>query len=173
MVNGQIILACDEAGAFEEYIPKEVGHTGVGRRHQAIAVLLHNDKAEVLLQRRKHQVFDNIWDITGATHPLHKEDGRDETLEEATRRCLKDEWDIKEIGELREVGVYNYFARYNGFCENEYCHLLTGEYNGDFKLNPEIGYEYKWIKKGDFLEDIGKNPQKYSPWAVKAAELLE
>lgn len=172
MNSGQIILACDEAGKFEEYIPKEIGHTGVGKRHLAIAVLILN-KGEVLLQRRKHKIFNNIWDITGATHPLHREDGSDESLEEATRRCLEDEWSIREIREVREVGVYNYFAKYDGLCENEHCHLFLGEYDGDFKLNSEVGYEHKWMKKEDFLKDIKKNPEKYTPWAVKAAELLK
>jgi isopentenyl-diphosphate Delta-isomerase len=88
----QIILACDDNGKFIEYIPKMVGHTGDGRRHLAITVLLYNSKGEVLLQRRKHKVFDNIWDFTGSTHPLHKEDGKDESLEEATLRFLKVEY---------------------------------------------------------------------------------
>ncbi|MCL4365644.1 NUDIX domain-containing protein, partial [Patescibacteria group bacterium] len=84
----QIILAVDDNGKFLEYIPKEVGHTGLGKRHLAIAVILYNFKGQVLLQKRKHQIFNNIWDTTGATHPLHRENGSDESLEEATRRCL-------------------------------------------------------------------------------------
>lgn len=68
LTDGQIILACDEQGVFTgEYIPKEIGHTGKGKRHLAITVLLENSKGEVLLQRRKHQIFDGIWDLTGAT----------------------------------------------------------------------------------------------------------
>ena len=72
MSDSQIILAVDDSGNFLEYIPKELGHTGEGKRHLAIAVLLFNSKGQVLLQKRKHKIFDNIWDITGATHPLHK-----------------------------------------------------------------------------------------------------
>lgn len=83
-MDNQIILACDDQGNFTgEYIPKEVGHTGNGKRHLAITVLLYNNQGQVLLQRRKHQVFDDIWDITGATHPLHTDD-EDESLKQAT-----------------------------------------------------------------------------------------
>lgn len=72
-MDDQIILAVDSAGNFTgQYIPKSVGHTGKGQRHLAISVLLFNDKGQVLLQKRKHQVFDDIWDVTGATHPLHR-----------------------------------------------------------------------------------------------------
>lgn len=174
----QIILAVDEKGKFRgEYIPKSVGHTGEGRRHLAITVLLYNSKGQVLLQKRKHKVFDNIWDITGATHPLHREDGSDESLEEATRRCLKTEWGIREIGEIRVIGSFNYFAPYHTvqgeYCENERCAILVGEYNGPLNLNPEVGYEYKWMEKQEFLKDIEANPQNYTPWAVKAVKIIK
>ncbi len=174
MPERQTILACDDAGVFNgEYIPKEVGHTGSGRRHLAIAVLLYNNKGEVLLQKRKHKVFDDIWDVTGATHPLHKKDGTDETLEEATLRCLKSEYNIDPIP-LKNLGAFNYAAEYkDGLCENEHCYQFVGEYNGKFKLNSEMGYGYKWMDKKEFLQDMETRPENYSPWAIKAAELLE
>lgn len=176
----QIILAVDEEGQFLEYIPKKAGHTGLGKRHLAIAVILENSKGQILLQKRKHQIFDNLWDITGATHPLHKQTG-DETLEEATRRCLIEEWGIRGIRDLREAGVFNYFAPYHPvpsgtgqgeFCENEHCYLLVGQYDGAIDLNPKMGYEYKWIDKNQFLKDLNSQPQNFTPWAVKSAEIL-
>lgn len=167
----QIILAVDDNGKFLEYIPKETGHQGKGRRHLAIAVLLENKKGQVLLQKRKHKIFDNIWDITGATHPLHIQD-TDETLEEATLRCLREEWDIKEIRDIKILGEFNYFAQYGEYCENEHCFLLVGEYDGEVKLNPEMGYKYKWADKGEFLKDIKENSKNYTPWAVESAKIL-
>lgn len=168
----QIILACDDQGNFLEYIPKEVGHTGKGRRHLAITVLVYNSKGQVLLQRRKHKVFDNIWDFTASTHPLHKQNGSDESLEEAAQRALKDEYDIDNIF-LKEVGNFNYFASIGGLCENEHDYLFMGEYNGDVNLNTEVAYEFKWADKKEFLADIEKNPQKYSPWAIEGVKLLK
>lgn len=169
----QIILAVDDNGKFLEYIPKEEGHTGLGKRHLAIAVILENSKGQVLLQKRKHQIFNNIWDITGATHPLHLENNTDETLEEATVRCLKEEWDIKGFKELKRVGAFNYFAQYDELCENEYCYLLTGRYDGEVTLNPHMGYEYKWVNKQEFLKDIANYPQKYTKWAQESVRILE
>lgn len=172
-MNDQVILAVDENGKFNgEYIPKMVGHTGEGKRHLAITVLIYNSKDEVLLQKRKHQVFDNIWDITGATHPLHKEDGKDETLEEATLRCLKVEYNIKNVN-LKNLGAFNYFAKYENLCENEHCALLIGEYNGEVELNSDVGYSYKWMDKNEFLKDIEQNPKKYSAWAIASIPLLK
>ncbi len=217
----QIILAVDDEGKFLEYIPKEVGHKGEGRRHLAIAVLIFDSQGQVLLQKRKHQIFDNIWDITGATHPLHlsypchserseespdsnleiaaspstiaqdprndkkckvcQQDNVDETLEEATRRCLREEWDIKEVRDIKILGEFNYFAPYHPvpdgtgqgeYCENEHCFLMIGEYDGEVNLNQTAGYEYKWVDKEEFLKDIRVNPQNYTPWAIEGVKIL-
>ena len=44
-MDNQIILVSDEKGNFTgEYIPKEMGHTGLGKRHLAITVLIYNKK---------------------------------------------------------------------------------------------------------------------------------
>lgn len=172
-MDDQIILACDDDGKFLEYIPRVVGHTGKGRRHLAVTVLIYNSKGEVLLQRRKHKVFDNIWDFTASTHPLHKSDDLDESLEEAAIRCLESEWGIREIRGIRVVGEFNYFAQIGPYCENEHDFLLIGEYNGEVKLNPDIAYEYKWVSKGVMLKDMESNPQKYSAWANEGLKVLK
>ena len=100
-------------------------------------------------------------------------DAGDESLEEATRRCLKIEWGIREIRKIRVIGSFNYFAKYGKYCENEHCAIMVGEYNGPLNLNPEVGYEYKWMDKSEFLQDIEKNPKKYSPWTIKAAKIIK
>lgn len=172
-MDQQIILAVDDDGKFLKYIPKEIGHKGEGKRHLAITVLIQNSKGQVLLQRRKHKVFDNIWDFTASTHPLHKADGSDESLEEATLRALESEWGMKEIKNLRVLGGFNYFAKINGLCENEYDNLLMGEYDGEVKMDENTGYEYKWMDKGELLKDIEENPSKYTPWANEGVKLLK
>lgn len=173
MTKKQFILACDEKGRFSgEYIPKEIGHTGKGRRHLAIVVLLYSSKGAVLLQKRKHHVFDGIWDLTGATHPLQKNSGY-ESLKEATLRCLKTEYSITEPVEVDIVGAFNYFAQDESKCENEHCSILIGEYNGRFTPNPDVAYECRWVNKRDFLEDIEKTPEKYSAWAIEGVKVLK
>lgn len=172
-MSDQIILVVDEDGKFNgEYIPKMVGHTGKGKRHLAITVLLYNKKGEVLLQRRKHKIFDNIWDLTGATHPLHLEGG-DESLEEATWRCLREEWGIREIGQIRVIGEFNYFAKNGKYCENEHCAVLLGKYDGPIKIDPGVAYEFKWEDWEFLLKDIEKNPKKYTPWANEGLKILK
>lgn len=179
-MNNQIILACDDSGNFLEYIPKELGHKGEGKRHLAISVLIVNKKGQVLLQKRKHKIFDAIWDITGATHPLHDPlSGEDESLDEATQRCLKDEWGIEgenlpagRLG-LRNCGAFNYFVKDGENCENEHCFIMTGEFNGEVKLSKNAGYEYLWMGKNKFLKDMAENADKYSAWAKEGVRILK
>jgi isopentenyldiphosphate isomerase len=170
--GGQTLLLADQDGRFTgEYIAKELAHRGDGRRHLAIAVLLYNSKDEVLLQRRRHRIFDDLWDLTGATHPLHREDGSDETFEQAGARCLEVEYDLHGVA-LETVGAFNYFARYGELCENEHCALLLGAYSGPLRLNPAVGYDCHWMPRLEFAGDIAQHPGRYTAWARESARLL-
>ncbi len=172
-MDEQIILGADENGNFTgEYFPKSEGHTGKGRHHLAITVQIYNSKGEVLLQKRKHKIFDNIWDMTASTHPLHRDDGTDETDEEATLRALEVEYGIKDV-DLKNLGGFNYFAKYGNFCENEHDKMLIGKYDRKVNLNPEAGYEYKWMPKEDFLKDVSEHPEQYTPWTIEGVKLLQ
>lgn len=171
MVN-QIIIVCDDKGnPTGEYIPKMAGVSGDGKKHLAITVVLYNKKEEILLQKRKHQVFDNLWDLTASTDLSHFE-GKDESFEEAAERCLKREYSISNL-KLKNLGGFSYFAKDGDHCENEFDVMLTGEYNGEVNLNLEVGYEYKWMEKQGFLKDIEANPQNYTPWAIEGVKILK
>lgn len=166
------IIICDNNGyPTGDYVAKEVGHTGEGKHHLAITVLLINNQGQVLLQKRKHKRFDSLWDLTGATDLYHLE-ASDETFEEATLRCLKKEYGIGKIS-LKNLGGFNYLAKWGEYCENEYCVMMLGEYDGEVKMDPNVGYEYKWVNKVKFLKDIESNPQNYTPWAIEGIKVLK
>jgi len=167
----QIIQAVDNEGKFLRYVSKEEAHKGEGIHHLAITVFIFNSKGELLLQKRKHKVFDNFWDNTASTHQLHLKD-RDETDEESTLRALKNEYGIENV-ELKNLGGFNYFEKIGALCENEFCKLLVGTYEGKIKLNPEVGYSYKWIPKKDFIKELEEKPEEYTPWCKVAAKILE
>lgn len=172
-MDEQIIIVCDDQGnPTGEYIPKIEGISGDGVKHLAVSVLLYNSKGEVLIQKRKHKVFDNLWDVTASTDVSHFKEGQDESLEEAVKRCLKREYNIEGVNNLKNLGGFSYFAKDGDHCENEYDVMWVAEYNGEFTLNPEVGYEYKWMRKEEFLKDIKANPQNYTPWAIHCSSFL-
>jgi isopentenyldiphosphate isomerase len=76
--------------AFVGYASRDECHTGQGRLHRALVGILFNGRGQILLQKRKSHLWDNFWDITAATHPLHLPSG-DESYEAAMRRCLQAE----------------------------------------------------------------------------------
>lgn len=171
-MDDQLIIVCDDQGnPTGEYISKEKGHRGKGRRHLAICVLLVNSQGKVVLQRRKHRIFDNLWDLTGATNNL-RIDNKNEDFIEACKRCLKEEYGIEGV-EVEKMGKFNYFAQDGKYCENEHCAILIGEYDGEIKPNPKDAYEVKWINKKGFMKDLENNPDSYTPWSIKAVKILK
>ena len=74
---------------------------------------------------------------------------------------------------VREIGEFNYFAQVGDLCENEHDYLLIGEYNGEFQLNPETGYEAKWIDKQEVLKDMEESPDKYTRWSQESLKVLK
>lgn len=162
-------------GAYED---KGECHFGDGIHHRAFVVLLENSKGEVLLQYRKHVRWDEFWDLTAISHVLHLrhalEDAskvHDETYEEAANRSLQEEMGISNV-KVKKISGFNYFAKYHAHCENEYCAILLGKYNGEVKANPEVIYEYKWMPKKEFFKDVENNPEKYTPWAIETVKIL-
>lgn len=170
-MEDQIISAVDDSGKFLEYIPRMAGHTGLGRRHLGITILVFNKAAQILLQKRKHLVFDNIWCFTADTHPYHIVN-RDETIEEASERALKEDFNIDNIS-LENLGFFNYFEQDGKYCENEYCAMVIGEYDGPIKMNPEHGYDFVWMDKEDFLKEVENNPKKWAPWVPGGIKILK
>jgi isopentenyl-diphosphate delta-isomerase len=170
--NRQMLIVVDEndtpTGQYED---KGECHFGNGIHHRAFVVLLENSKDEVLLQLRKHVRWDRFWDLTAISHVLHLPD-HDETYEEAARRALKIEMGITDVT-LKKIGGFNYFARYHAHCENEYCAILIGTYDGEYVSNRSVVYATKWMKKDAFYDDVAKNPDKYTPWAVLAVAELK
>jgi geranylgeranyl diphosphate synthase type I len=167
----QKLLLVDKNDRFLGYARRSECHVGRGLKHRAFVSLIFNSKNQVLLQKRKHKLFDNVWDLTAISHPLHLKD-RDENYQDASDRALKKEMGIGHV-EVENIGAFNYFARDGKNCENEYCAVLVGKYDGNHKANSAEVYESKWIGFEDFLNDIKTNPKNYAPWAILASRKLQ
>lgn len=161
------VILVDEKDNFLGYEKKEVCHTGGGKRHRAITIFLFNKEGKILLQRRKHKRWDNVWDTAGATDVRHLEHG-DESYEDSGERCMKTEWNISVP--LRRLFGFNYFEKYGTMCENEYCMILIGEAPDNINYNPDVAYGQRWIGVKELAEEIGKNPDEYTPWAIIAVK---
>ncbi len=153
------------------YAPKSVCHTGKGKRHRAFVVALYNSKGMLLLQRRKHALFSNRWDLTGASHPLRLR-SRNETYVEAAARCVKTEFGIRGVS-FRKIGAFNYFAPQGRKCENEHCAVIVGRYDGKVRPNSKMAYGFRWATLRQTLKEIRKEPESFVMWARLGARVLK
>ena len=166
----QVLLVNNEDEVIG-YGSVEKSHAGNGKRHRAFVTLLFDDNNRVLLQKRKHKLFDGLWDLTAISHPL-RIGGITESYQQASDRALKKEMGIEHV-DVNKVGAFNYFAKDGKNCENEYCAILTGEFSGKFKPNSREVYEANRINFADFLVDVRKNPAKFTPWAQETAKVFQ
>lgn len=170
MADQNLVLVDENNNPSGEYAPKMVCHSDKGLTHLAFTVLILNSKNEVLLQNRKHLLWDHFWDLTNS-HPLHLEN-HDESISEAVGRCVQKEWGINLP--VKELFSFRYFAKHkNNFCENEYCVFLLGKYDGEVYPSDEVAYGYKWMSFEDLKKDIKVHPEFYTPWLVRGVSELE
>lgn len=169
--DDQTLLVVDDDNKFLGYAPRGECHSGKGKRHRAFVTLLFDSQNRVLLQKRKHRLFDGLWDLTAISHPLHT-DEHDETFQEASDRALSKEMGIESVS-IEDIGAFNYFARDKENCENEHCAVLIGYYDGEFKANTEEVYETAKTDFDDFAKDVENNPSKYTPWARLSVDVLK
>lgn len=166
----QTLILVDEKDNILSYAPRNKCHTGEGKRHRAFVILLFNKDKKILLQHRKHKLFDKLWNLAAASHPIHV-DGRNESYIESASRCLRDEWGIENV-ELKKIGAFNYFKEYGDHCENEHCALIVGEYDGELDMNPEVAYGFRWVSLKQLLSEIEKNPEIFTQWLKEAVKVL-
>lgn len=167
----ETLILVDENDKFLGYAPREECHFGEGKKHRAFVTLLLDSHNQVLLQRRKHRLFDNMWDLTAVSHLLHLDD-HDETEQEASDRALKKEMSIGHV-QVEDLGSFNYFSQQDQNCENENCSVLVGKYDGAFTPNSNEVYKVKKLHLEEFLTDMKTNPLSYTPWAVLSSNILQ
>jgi len=172
MDRHQQLLLVDHNDNFSgQYADRLSCHTGKGLHHRAFVVVIFNSQNEILLQKRKHILWDGYWDVTAISHVLHKKD-YDESYKQAAYRALNNEMGIPEIP-IKNIGGFNYFAKYHAYCENEYCAVLVGKWEGNIRTNPAAVYEYKWMIADEFYTDTKMHRSLYAPWTILTAELLQ
>lgn len=170
-MENQTLILVDDNDTFLGYEDRTVCHAGKGKKHRAFVTLLIDKDGKVLLQKRKHILFDNLWDFTVISHNLHLSD-HDESYQEASDRSLRREMGIPPVT-IKNLGGFSYFAPQDDLCENEYCVVLVGHYDSDYVPNLGCVYEAKKMPLGDFIVDVKANPSLYTPWTVLAMPLLE
>jgi len=137
-----------------------------GRLHRAFSIFIFSPDGRMLIQKRAKEKYHcgGLWANACCSHPRPGE-----TLEEAVHRRLREELGFDT--ELKEAFHFIYRATFpNGLTENEFDHVFIGFYSGPVQPNKEEVEEIKWVAPEEILEDMRKNPERYTPWFRIALE---
>jgi isopentenyldiphosphate isomerase len=144
-----------------------------GVLHRGFTVIVM-EKEQVLLQHRKHLVFDNYIDLTASSHQVYV-DSVLQTPAEAVFNSLNREWNItKEMFVEKEpklIGKALYKSFDGTYTEHELCHLYLLNLN-DKVPDPskEFAYGYFKAKLKDILNKDYKGTNGLAPWVVSFYE---
>ena len=151
----------------------------LGEKHVGITIACLDNDGRILVQHRKHRIFDKVWSLSGDTHPRKYESSKAESLSEAARRCAKEDLGVV-IKNWRKILTVSYSARDPRdprYCENELLYVLAAKHRGPMNMNRNSAYELSWAKFTEILRDsqtdLRKKPidRKYAPWVHEVFSL--
>jgi isopentenyl-diphosphate Delta-isomerase len=166
----ELVVLVDEYNKEIGTAPKGTVHSYDTPLHRGFSLFLFNRKHELLVTRRADtkKTFPSLWTNTVCGHPGSKED-----VVGAAKRRLKDELGII-ADDIKVVAPYRYrFADINGMMENEICPILIGHADMNPKTDPHEVGGWKWMGWREFLVEIQNIPEKYSPWCIEEAAILQ
>jgi len=109
----------------------------LGEKHVGITIACRDDDGRILVQRRRHRIFDKVWSLSGDTHPRKYESSKVESLSEAARRCAKEDLGvvIKSWQQILSVSYSARDPRDPRYCENELLSVLAAKHRGPVNMN--------------------------------------
>lgn len=132
--------------------------------HRAFSIFLYQEDKLLIQQRAFHKYHSGgLWANTCCSHPV---DNLGITLDAEQR--LFEETGIK--CKVKEVFCFKYKHKFReNLYENEYDHVMVGEFNGKFNLNPDEVEDMRWITFSEVEKELSEKPEIFAPWFVIAA----
>jgi len=154
----KVILVDEKDNVIGEMEKMEAHQKGL--LHRAFSILLFNSRGEILLQKRSTNKYHSggLWTNTCCSHPLPAE-----TMQEATRRKLKQEMGIDAKTEFAYSFIYK-TALDKSLIEHELDHVFTGTFDGSPAINREEVEDWKFVDLNILRKDILQNPTAYTQW---------
>ena len=144
----------------------------LGQKHVGITIACLDEDGRILLEHRKHKIFDKVWSLSGDTHPRKYEGRTVETLSQAARRCAKEDFAVT-VQHWTQTLIGSYSAqdpRDPRYCENELLYLLASRYDSQPHINRKNVYELRSVDLEQIMEDsqsdLRREPidRQYGPW---------
>jgi len=165
----ELVVLVDENNTILWTMPKSEIHGADTPLHRAFSIFLFNAEKKLLLQQRSHvkKTWPLAWSNSCCGHPW-----LDESNIDAVKRRIQDELGMS-ISWAEEVSPYRYQFSKNGVMENEICPIHIGYTEDTPEINLDEVEAVEWMSWSDFLKEIKNNTDKYSPWCIEEAMILE
>jgi len=166
----EYVVLVDKKNRVLDTAPKLETHNNNTPLHRGFSLFLFNKKGELLLQQRssKKKTWPLVWSNSCCGHPA-----LDESNVDAAKRRAKFELGISDVNIFEIISDFRYKVELDGIVENEICPILVGFTNQEPRINKDEVNDIAWIKWNEFIENIKKNPDKYSEWCVLETEKLK
>src|SRR5207249_6009186 len=134
----------------------------LGEKHVGITIACLDDVGRILVQHRRHRIFDKVWSLSGDTHPRKYESSKAESLSEAARRCAKEDLGVV-IKSWRKILTVSYSARDPRdprYCESALLFVLAGKHRGPMNMKRNSAYELSWAEFAEISRDSQTDSKK-------------
>ena len=164
----QLLITCDQKGNPVGTATREVCHRGTGKTHLAFMAFIIDSDENIILAKRSDSksLWSGCWDASVVSHVLPKQ-----TAVESAKKRGREEMGIDV--EFEDKGAFYYLKKFNGNCENEYCHVLIGKSNQIVEFNPVEIENIRKIKIYDLKKEILNCPRIFTPWLKIALEKID
>jgi len=145
---------------------EELGHEEKMRahrtpvRHRAFSVFVLDDRGAMLLQRRAAGKYHSagLWSNACCGHPRPGE-----PVMAAARRRLREEMGIACA--LLPAGTVSYSIDVGGgLREDEFNHVVAGQFTGDPRPDPAEVSEWRWVSPDVLRAEWEREPGAFTPW---------
>lgn len=170
----QLLALVDENDKITGKLDKWEAHKK-GLLHRGFTVCLYY-KDQIILQHRKHPVFDGVYDLTFSSHPVYKNDTIQDNLDAVYESLLR-EWNIKKEDLLYEPiqkGPFYYKAKdpRSDYTEHEMCSLYISEIVTLPSPNLDFAYGFSFVPKDKIIKNELPIITSFAPWVPKLLEVL-
>ena len=161
-----MIARCDRKGNILGEIERWEAHEKA-ILHRAFTVAV-TYKGKLIVQHRKHPVFDGVLDVTSSSHQIYEKGTLQDTIE-ATYLCLKREWNIEKkdlIKHPKDLGTVYYKAKdkFSIYSEHEVCNIVVCEVKKLPQIVEEVSYGYSLATKKELSNIKSRLYQNLAPW---------
>ena len=140
-----------------------------GALHRAVSVFAFDRSGRLLVQRRARGKYHSggLWSNSACTHPR-----RGESLEEAARRCMREELGVG-CAELTRAFSFIYRAQVSpALVEHELDHVFVATVD-DVPAPDEREVEaWRLVALQEVADEVAESPSNFSAWFPLALALL-